>query len=167
MNVFELAGQFRQLQSLIEAGAENEALDAELASVEGSFDQKLENMAFIIRNNEAAIAGLQTAMAALQARIDAATRENERVQHTMLRLMAATGKDKVAGRFLVVKRKINPISVRVIDEAVVPREYLRHVPEKVTPQSWEVDKKKIAADAKEGVIVEGVEIVRTEKVVIA
>lgn len=166
MNVFELATQFNQLQALLEAGeVDPTQLEAELASIDGSLDYKLENIGFLIKNREAAIAGMEAALKALDTRKSATEAEVDRLKALALSLMTATNKKKVEGQYLVLGRQNNAPSVKIAEGATFPAQYMR-TPDPVPPPVAVPDKKKIAEDLKLGVIIEGATLVTTQRLTI-
>lgn len=158
MNVFELAGQYRQLESLVDAESVDEAqlIEAWL-SVEGDLNTKMENLGFAIKNREAILAGKQEAIKAMEATAVSVEKEIERLKKLAIDLMTATNHKKAGGSHLTLSVVPTPGKVEVDPAAVLQPEYLREIPP--VPASTAPDKKKIGDDLKAGVIIEGARLV--------
>lgn len=158
MNVFELAGQYRQLEALVDADGVDEAqlIEAWL-SVEGDLNHKLENIGFAIKNREAILAGKQEAIKAMEASAISLEKEIDRLKCLALQILQATGHKSAGGQYLKLSAVQTPGKVEIAEGATLPAEYLREIPP--VPASTAPDKKKIADDLKAGVILEGVRLV--------
>lgn len=158
MDVFELAGQYRQLESLVDAESVDEAqlIEAWL-SVEGDLNTKMENLGFAIKNREAILAGKQEAIKVMEHSAIMVEKEIERLKKLAIDLMTATNNKKAGGDFLKLSLVPTPGKVEVDPAAVLPAEYLREIPP--VPASTAPDKKKLADDLKAGVIIEGARLV--------
>lgn len=166
MNVFELASQFNELERLVDAELdvpEDDLLNAWL-SVEGDLNDKLQNLGFAIKNREAVLAGKQEAIKSLEASAVSLEKEIERLKGLALSLLQATGHKKAGGQYLTLSVVANPPKVEIEDQDKLPAEYLREIPP--VPASTAPDKKKILDDAKQGVIVPGVKVVKSERLAI-
>jgi len=87
---FELAAQFRQLAELLAERNDDEQLIADtLESISGPLDERLENLAKMVRNIEAADTGVLQTMENLQARHVALQRAAQRSRKLILDVMQA------------------------------------------------------------------------------
>jgi hypothetical protein len=167
MNVFELAGQYRQLEALVDADRDDVPEDELLAhwlKTEGDLNQKMENIGFAIRNREAILAGKQDAIKAMENSAISIEKEIERLKKLAVDLLTATGHKKAGGQALTLSVVPNQPKVVIEDEKALPPEYLREIPP--VPASTAPDKKKIADDMKAGVIVTGAKLVPSVRLAI-
>jgi hypothetical protein len=73
--------------------------------------------------------------------------------------MLATGVDKIPGQLATVSLQTNPMSIVVIDQNLVPKEY-----QTLIPEQWQVNKKMIADHVKNtGEIPNGIEVIKDKK----
>ena len=149
---FELAAEYRQLAELLAERHDDEQLIADtLESVSGPLDERIENLAKMVRNIEAADSGVQKTMANLEARHAALRRAAERGRQLILDLMQASRRDKVNTALFSLAVRKNPPQVVIEREADLPPAYLVHQ-EAPPPQP---DKRAIAAALKAGLPVPG------------
>ncbi|NEX60638.1 siphovirus Gp157 family protein [Noviherbaspirillum galbum] len=153
---FELAAQYRQLAELLaERHGDNEesrqVIADTLDGMSEPLDERLENLAKMVRNIESAKHGVEQTMAHLQARhysLDGAAR---RARKLILDLMQVAGRERVNTALFSMAVKKNPLAVVVDDEAALPEAFLvRHAPPPPTP-----DRRAIAAAIKAGQTVPG------------
>jgi hypothetical protein len=149
---FELAAQYRQLAELLAERHDDEQLIADtLESISAPLDERLENLAKVVRNIEAADSGVEKTIASLEARHVALQRAAERARKLILDLMQAAGRERVTTALFSMAIKKNPPFVVVDRETELPQTYLiHHEPPPPTP-----NKKAIAAALKAGTPVPG------------
>lgn len=150
---FELAAQYRQLAEILAERHDDEQVIADtLESISGPLDERLENLAKMVRNVETAARGVEETIAHLEARRAGLRRAAERGRRLILDLMRAAGRERATTALFSMAVRKNPLSVVVDDAASVPPAYLTyHEPPPPTP-----DKRAIAAALKAGVPVAGV-----------
>ncbi|MGE5651794.1 MAG: siphovirus Gp157 family protein [Bacillota bacterium] len=149
---FELAAQYRQLAGLLAERHDDEQVIADtLESISEPLDERLENLAKMVRNIESAAAGVQQTMDTLGRRHAALQRAAERARRLVLDLMQAAGRDKATTALFTIAVRKNPPQVVIDQESALPPDFLtRHEPPAPTP-----DKKAIAAALKAGIPVPG------------
>lgn len=149
---FELAAQYRQLAEILAERHDDEQVIADtLDSISGPLDERLENLAKMVRNIESAASGVQQTIDNLERRHVALQRATERARKLMLDLMQAAGRDKATTALFSIAVRKNPPQVVIDQEAALPPNFLiRHEPPAPTP-----DKKAIAAALKSGIPVPG------------
>lgn len=149
---FELAAQFRQLAELLAERNDDEQVIADtLDSISGPLDERLENLAKMVRNIEAADSGVLQTMENLQARHVALERAAQRGRKLILDVMQAAGRDRATTALFSLVVKKNPPQVVIDRESELPPSYfIYHEPPPPTP-----NKKAIAAALKAGLPVPG------------
>lgn len=155
MNVFDIAAEYRNLESLIDSEAEvpEEELLQRWLSVESDLNAKVENIGFAIRNREAILAGKHEAIIAMESSAQAVEKEIDRLKKLAIGLMTATGLKKAGGNTLTLSVVPNAPTVEIENEAEIPFGYLRVI--EPIPAWYAPDKKALAEDLKAGVIVAG------------
>jgi hypothetical protein len=149
---FELAAQYRELAELLAERHDDEQVIADtLESISGPLDERLENLAKMVRNIEVAANGVEQTIASLEARRAALARAAERGRKLILDLMQTARRERVTTALFSLAIKKNPPVVVVECEAELPPTYLiYHEPPPPTP-----NKKAIAASLKAGTPVPG------------
>src|SRR6476661_6422495 len=93
---FELATQYRQLAEVLAERHDDERLIADtLESIAGPFDERLENLAKMVRNIETAAGGVERTIDGLEARHAALLRAAERGRALILDLMRTAQRERV------------------------------------------------------------------------
>lgn len=149
---FELATQYRELAELLaERQDEPQAIADTLESLSGPLDEQLENLAKMVRNIEAADAGVVQTIASLEQRHASLQRAAERGRRMILDLMRAARRERASTALFSLAVRKNPPHVVIDDPAALPGAYLHHAP----PPPPMPDKKAIAAAIKAGEQVPG------------
>ncbi|MET0963613.1 MAG: siphovirus Gp157 family protein [Noviherbaspirillum sp.] len=149
---FELAAQYRRLAEILAERHDSPQLIAEtLESLSGPLDERLENLAKMVRNVETAARGVEQTIAGLEARHASLLRSAERGRSLIKELMQAARRDRVSTALFSMSLRRNPPAVVIDREQDLPPQYLlQHKPPPPTP-----DKKAIAAALKAGTPVPG------------
>ena len=149
---FELAAQYRRLaEALAEQHDDPRVIADTLEAESGPLDEKLENLAKMVRNLEAADSGVLRTMEDLAARHASLQRAIERGRQLILDLMQTAQRERVTTALFSLAVKKNPPAVVVDCEGELPAEYMiQHEPPPPTP-----NKKAIAAAIKHGTQVPG------------
>jgi len=152
---FELAAQYRRLAEMLADRHDDEQLIADtLESISGPLDERLENLAKMVRNMETAANGVERTIASLETRHAALLRGAERGRKLILDLMQASRRERVTTALFSLAVKKNPPQVIVDRQADLPPTYLTcHEAPPPTP-----NKKAIAASLKAGIDVPGARI---------
>ncbi len=149
---FELAAQYRQLaEHLAEQHDDPQVIQDTLESVAGPLDERLENLAKMVRNLEAADSGVVRTMEDLAARHAALQRAIGRGRKLVLDLMQSAERDKVTTALFSLAVRKNPPAVVIDCEEELPQAYFVY-PDPPPPLP---NKKAIAAALKAGLPVPG------------
>lgn len=149
---FELAAQYRQLADMLAERHDDPQLVADtLESLSGPLDERLENLAKMVRNIEAAAKGVEQTITSLENRHAALERAAQRGRNLILALMQTSRRERATTALFSFSVKKNPPVIVVERGAELPEAFLTfHEPPPPTP-----NKKAIAAALKAGTPVPG------------
>jgi septal ring factor EnvC (AmiA/AmiB activator) len=152
---FELAAQYRQLAEVLAERHDGEDAEQTIAdtleSMSEPLDERLENLAKMVRNIESAKHGVEQTIAHLEARHMSLERAAQRGRRLILDLMQVAGRERVNTALFSMAVKKNPLAVVVDNDKELAPEYLTyHEPPPPTP-----NKRAIAAALKAGRTVPG------------
>lgn len=149
---FELAAQYRHLAELLAERHDDEQVIADtLEGISGPLDERLENLAKMVRNLESARRGVEETIANLETRHAALQRAAERGRKLILDLMQVAHRDRATTALFSLAIRKNPPVVVIDSQAALPPTYLTyHEPPPPTP-----NKKAIATALKAGTPVPG------------
>lgn len=151
MTLYELTNDWLQLMTMLEEGADEDVINNTLEGLDYEIEQKADGYARVIRNMEADIAGLKTEIDRMTNRKKVLENNITRLKVNLQNSMEITGKTKFKTDLFSFNVQNNPAAV-IMDE-----QYLENIPEEyLIPQEPKLDKKKLAADLKAGVDLEGI-----------
>ena len=156
MKLYELTENYRNLQDLLE----NPEIDQDLIinaldEVEEQLEEKVENIAKLIKTLEVEVNGYKTEEKRLADRRKSLENRIIGLKSYIDATMKATGKKKFKGQLYSFNIQKNPPSVNITDSTLIPKEYF-------VEQEPVLDKKTVLAELKNGVIVPGAELKQTE-----
>lgn len=151
MTLYELTNDWLQLMTMLEEGADEDVINDTLEGLDYEIEQKADGYARVIRNMEADIAGLKTEIDRMTNRKKVLDNNITRLKANLQNSMEITGKTKFKTDLFSFNVQANPAAV-IMDE-----QYMENIPEEyLIPQEPKLDKKKLAADLKAGVDLEGI-----------
>lgn len=156
MKLYELAQNYAQLLEMAEE-MESEALVDTLASLQDAIEDKAENIAKLVKNLEADVKVIKEEEQRLAERRRAIEAKVERLKTYLQEQLETAGIEKVKRPTITVSIQNNPPSVDVIDETLIPADFL-------IPQPAKVDKKSILERLKNGEAIPGVTLKQTKGV---
>ncbi|MER2153573.1 MAG: siphovirus Gp157 family protein [Solibacillus sp.] len=157
-NIYEITDKYKFIQQLIEDGAPEEAFIEALNAIDGELAEKLENYASVMKNIESDIAGIKAEEGRLAERRKAMENSIKRMKENMQLAMDASGEKKLKGEKFTFTVQKNPPSLKVLDDAVIPPQYIS------VEEVRNIDKKAILAELKNGAEISGVEIQQGESI---
>ena len=151
MTLYELTNDWLQLMTMLEEGADEDVINDTLEGLDYEIEDKAEGYAKVIRNIESDIAGLKAEIERMTDRKRVLENNITRMKNNLQAAMELTGKTKFKTDLFSFNVQNNPAAV-IMDE-----QYLENIPEEyLIPQEPKIDKKKLAADLKAGVDLEGI-----------
>jgi len=156
--LYDLSADYLRVLDLIEEAPDDEALEAELDRIAGKLTQKAESIAGLIAHFEGVSAMRKAEAQRLKERSDTDQKRADRLRAYLLRNMQALGTEHIETVRFSLKVRTNPPAVQVLEEQLVPAEYIR------TVVTTSVDKRSILEDFKQtGEIPHGVDITRAQR----
>lgn len=160
MSLYVLADEYRQIMELAsDPEADSESFDAALCALKGEFADKAVAVAQMARNLEGLQEQITQAMRIMAHRAETAKRRSESIRAYLLTQMEACGISKIESPLFRIGIRKNPPKVVVADDAVIPPDFLRHVPER-----WEPDRGMIAVALRQGETINGCRLEQSSRV---
>lgn len=153
MKLYELTDDYLKLMEMAEE-LDEETFQDTLESIEDAIEEKVEKTAFLIRNLEADVKAIKEEEKRLADRRKALEKKIENIKDYLREQLELAGIDKVKRPTITVSIQNNPPSVRVIDEKIIPSDFM-------IPVAPKIDKKSILEKLKKGEEVPGVELQQT------
>lgn len=153
MNLYELSDSYKQIQTLIEDGAEG--LEDALKQLDDAIEDKAVSYAKVIRNLESQSAAIKEEEKRLSERRKSLENNVKRMKESLYGAMKYNDKKKIKTDLFSFNIQNNPPSLTVLDDKSIPQGYW-------VEQEPKLNKKEILKDIKNGVMVEGVEVTQGE-----
>ena len=125
-----------------------------LDGIKDEFDKKAENTVKVIRNFEADIQALRDEEKRLADKRRSLEKKKEDLKEYLYFNMERLNLRKINAGIFDINIQKNPQSIKIIDDATIPEKY------KIA--SYRIDKKTLKDDIKNGVEIEGAQLVQTE-----
>ena len=156
MNLYEISRNYNNLQKLIDnPEIPQEMIIESLNSVGEEIELKAENIAKLIKNIEGDIKIFKEEEQRINERRKVLENKTKWLKNYLEENMKATGKTKFKHGTFSFNIQKNPPSLSIEDINYIPNKYL-------VQQEPKVDKKELLKDIKNGLEIDGVEIVQTE-----
>lgn len=144
-----------------ETGEINQEIDDKLTTLDGSIEIKCTNTALFIKQIESEKNSITDAIKQLEERREAYLDKMEKLERYLFNCMKMNNLTELRTPLITTKIKINPYSTDILDETVIPSQYMVTPPPKV--QSPKPDKNLIKAHVIEtGVQVPGAYVSKKE-----
>lgn len=152
MNLYELSLSFQEVQNM---DLDPEVMKDTLDSIGGTFENKAENMAKLIRNLESDRLAYKEEEDRLKTKRQAVENKLEWLKTYLKDCMKLIGKTKFKSGMFNFSIQKNPVSVNITDKKILPEDYL-------IPQSPKVNNTTLKKALKDGIEVPGAELKQTE-----
>ncbi len=157
--LYSLASEYLDVLALLEdPDADADTLEQQLDDIAGLLTQKADNIAALVQQFEG-MAALRKAEADRMRELAAADQRNaERLRSYLLRHMQALGTEKIDTARFKISVRTNPPAVQVLEEMLVPEQFVR------TVTTTSVDKRAVLDNYKTtGEIPAGIDITRSTR----
>ena len=152
MNLYELSIAFQEVQNM---ELDPEVMKDTLDSIEDAIENKAENIAKLVRNLESDVSAYKEEEDRLKTKRQATENKVKWLKTYLEDNMKLTGKTKFKSGMFNFSIQKNPVSVNILDERIIPEEFL-------IPQLPKIDKTALKDVLKTGVEVPGVELKQSE-----
>lgn len=152
MNLYELSLSFQEVQNM---DLDPEVMKDTLDSIGGTFENKAENIAKLIRNLESDRLAYKEEEDRLKAKRQAVENKLKWLKTYLKDCMKLTGKTKFKSGMFNFSIQKNPVSVNINNEKILPEDYL-------IPQPPKVNNTLLKKALKDGIEVPGAELKQTE-----
>lgn len=152
MNLYELSLSFQEVQNM---DLDPEVMKDTLDSIGGTFENKAENMAKLIRNLESDRLAYKEEEDRLKTKRQAVENKLEWLKTYLEDCMKLTGKTKFKSGVFKFSIQKNPVSVNITNKKIIPEDYL-------IPQPPKVNNTTLKKALKDGIEVPGAELKQTE-----
>jgi replicative superfamily II helicase len=156
MKLYELAQNYAQLMEMAEE-MESDALVDTLESLQDAIEDKVENIAKLIKNLEADAKIIKEEEQRLADRRRSIESKVARLKEYLQEQLEVAGLQKVKRATITVAIQNNPPSVEIADEKLIPSEFM-------IPQNPKIDKQAILERLKNGETVPGCSLKQTKGV---
>ncbi|WP_096224866.1 siphovirus Gp157 family protein [Geobacillus sp. FJAT-46040] len=156
MKLYELTENYAKLLEMAEE-MDTDAIVDTLEALQEAIEDKAENIAKLIRNLEADVKVIRDEEKRLAERRQVIENKVERLKSYLQEQLEIAGIEKVKRPTITVSIRKNPPSVDVIDETLIPADFL-------IPQPAKVDKRAILERLKNGEHVPGAALKQTKGV---
>ena len=152
MNLYELSLSFQEVQNM---DLDPEVMKDTLDSIGGTFENKAENIAKLIRNLESDRLAYKEEEDRLKAKRQAVENKLKWLKTYLKDCMKLTGKTKFKSGMFNFSIQKNPVSVNINNKKILPEDYL-------IPQPPKVNNTLLKKALKDGIEVPGAELKQTE-----
>lgn len=152
MNLYELSLAFQEVQNM---DLDPEVMKDTLDSIGGTFENKAENLAKLIRNLESDVLAYKEEENRLKTKRQAAENKLKWLKTYLKDCMKLIGKNKYEAGVFKLSIQKNPVSVNITDKKNLPEDYL-------IPQPPKVNNTTLKKALKDGIEVPGAELKQTE-----
>ena len=152
MNLYELSLAFQDVQNM---DLDPEVMQDTLDSINDAIENKAENIAKLIQNLSADAASFKAEEERSKGKRQTTERKIDWLKSYLENNMRLTGKTKFKSGMFSFSIQKNPASVNILNESILPDEFL-------IPQPPKVDKASLKELLKNGVEIAGAELKQTE-----
>lgn len=122
--LYELAGQFNHVaEMLVDEEIDQEVIIHTLESIDAAIEEKADNYAKLIKNQESDSKGIAEEIKRLQARKQAKDNNIKNMKLSLQNAMNEIGKTKFKTELFSFNIQNNPIKVDIVDEDLIPDEF--------------------------------------------
>ena len=155
--LYELTEMYQNIWDLIgDDEVDLLSLEKALQNIEENIEIKAENTAKLIKGIDGDIEVLKTEEKRLADRRKALENKREGIKGYLENHLRIIGIDKVKTPLFTVALQNNPPSVNILDEKLIPKDYVK------TVTTTSISKRDLLEDLKQGLIIDGVELKQTK-----
>lgn len=150
----ELTSNYQSVWDMVnDDDCDMDALEGTMQSIEAAIEIKAQNIAVVLDSLKGYTNTLEDKIGRLEARKQAFNNRIDHIKNYLKQQLEFAGIEKVVTAEYTISLQSNPGSVVVDNGIEVPSAYLT-----VIPESYKVDKKRIAADIRAGKVIPGIRL---------
>lgn len=158
-NLYEIANSYQSLmRDIMEQDEISPEMLNQLNSVESDIKEKAVNVAAFIKNLESEAEGIEKAVKTMNERYSRIFKKAQSLKEYLKNNLESCNTTEVKSPFFDIKIKMNPASVSIKDESMIPGFYWREISTK------RVDKILIAHDLKSNIEIPGAQLERQTRI---
>ena len=162
MKLYDLTHNYQNLLELMDnEDIPQDEITAALNGLEGEFNLKAENIAKLLRSMEADTKAIKDEEKRLSNRRKALENRCTNLKTYLSDSMRAIGKDKIKGDIFTISFRNNAPSLNITDASILDKKYLILVPSQTV-----IDNGPLKEDLKNGVLVNGAELISNKSLMI-
>lgn len=159
LTLYQLADEYRQLLELAASDeADEESFAAALEAMQGEITTRAVSLAQVARNLESFEQQIEAAIEEMARRATRAQNRAMAIRAYLKERMEQAGIAKLEAPFFSLAIRKNPPKLMIAEDAIIPRDYLRIIPERLEPNKAEISKA-----IKSGVDVDGCRLETTTR----
>jgi hypothetical protein len=129
MHLYEINEQYRNSLAQFEENPDSEILKQQLTGITEDFTVKAENIGKMVKELEAETVAIKTEVDRLAARKKATENKIKWLETYLFENMVSSGQDKISGQIITLSLRKALVSVVVVDQTLIPGEFIRIIPE--------------------------------------
>ncbi len=159
LTLYQLADEYRQLLELAASDeADEDSFGAALEAMQGEIATRAVSLAQVARNLESFEQQIEAAIETMAQRANRAKHRANSIRAYLKERMEQADISKLEAPFFTLAIRKNPPKLMIADDALIPRDYLRVIPERLEP-----NKPEIAKALKSGIDVDGCRLETTTR----
>lgn len=155
-NLFELTSNYKYVLDLADE-LDEQTLQDTLDSIKEPLEEKVDNTAKLIKAMENDAKAFKEEEARIKQRRQAIENNIKRIKERLKYDLESNEIDKIEGKTFKVSVQNNPISVKIVDEKSIPKNYF-------IEQEPKLNKKELLEDMKRGEEIFGAELQQTQSI---
>ncbi|MBF8970189.1 siphovirus Gp157 family protein [Streptococcus sp. NLN76] len=160
MNMYSLVAEYEFLRDYIPEDGEEDLLESRLKELNDAIEVKAENIAKVLLEEDVAIDGIDKEIKRLKEFKESREKKKKKLKSILFESMIKADKRKFKTELFSFNIRKNAQSLLIESEKDIPDEYFKEKTE------IKLDKRELLADMKEGLVIDGVSLQRTESLVI-
>lgn len=156
MKMYDLAQAYLSIMNMAD-DLDPETLKDTLESIEEQFEDKAENIVRLMQLNKADMDAIDVEIERLKKRKTSLESKNKQLGEYLFHHMQETGINAIKSPLMTIKIVKNPPRVNVTDEDGIPPEYF------VQKSKFELNKKELLKDLKDGLVISGASLVQDSR----
>lgn len=155
-NLYELTSNYKYVLDLADE-LDEQTLKDTLDSIKEPLDEKVDNTAKLIKAMENDAKAFKEEETRIKQRRQAIENNIKRIKERLQYDLESNALDKIEGKTFKVSVQNNPVSVKIVDEKMIPKGYF-------IEQEPKLNKKELLEDMKRGEEIFGVELQQTRSI---